>query len=114
MNILSLATLTQKNGTRLSIEDVQNICNDVRSGMSYGDIQKKYNIGGGRLTRILKICNVKSIVKGSWENMNPDDIQLSNNSETKPRNNELDSLLTKQVEVMKKNIESIKFKSFID
>lgn len=128
-NSLSLATLTQKNGTRLSNEDIQNICNDVRNGMSYRDVQKKYTIGGGRLTRILKMCNVKSIVRGGWENMNPIDVHLSNvttggnsgnirnNSSTSKVKNEpdnLDSLLAKQVEAMKKNMESIKFKSFID
>jgi hypothetical protein len=131
---LSLATLTQKNGTRLSNEDIQNICNDVRNGMSYRDVQKKYTIGGGRLTRILKMCNVKSIVRGGWENMNPIDVHLGNvttggncntirnsrDCNSNPSNpnvkhdNSLDSMLSKQVEAMKKNMESIKFKSFID
>jgi len=125
---LSLATLTQKNGTRLSNEDIQNICNDVRNGMSYRDVQKKYTIGGGRLTRILKMCNVKSIVRGGWENMNPIDVHLGNvttggNCRSNPSNpsnsnvkhdNSLDSILSKQVQTMKKNMESIKFKSFID
>ena len=126
---LKIATLTQKHGTPLSTEDIQNICDDVRNGMSYVDVRKKYTIGGGRLARILKICNVKSIVRGGWENMNPIDVHLSRdcngnlsnvttgggsgNSKVKHEDS-LDSILSKQVEAMKKNMESIKIKSFID
>jgi hypothetical protein len=134
MTELKIASLTQKHGTPLSTEDVKNICNDVRNGMSYIDVRKKYTIGGGRLARILKICNVKSIVRGGWENMNPIDVHLSSiagggncntirnsrdcnsnpsNSNVK-HDNSLDSMLSKQVETMKKNMEAIKFKSFID
>ena len=76
---LKIASLTQKHGTPLSTEDIKNICDDVRNGMSYIDVRKKYTIGGSRLARILKICNVKSIVKGGWEKMNPIDIQLNGN-----------------------------------
>lgn len=131
-----IASLTQKHGTPLTTEDIKNICEDIRNGMSYVDVRKKYTIGGGRLARILKICNVKSIVRGGWENMNPIDVHLSRDcngnlssssgnittgrgiskepSKVKNEPDNLDSLLTKQVEAMKKNMESIKFKSFID
>lgn len=127
-----LATLTQKNGTRLSEDDIKNICHDVQNGMSYRDIQNKYTIGGGRLARILKMCNVKSIVRGGWENMNPVDIHLNGTRENLNRNeykleknsnysdnyknnsDPVDKLLNNQIENMKKSMESIKFKSFID
>lgn len=102
-----LATLTHKGGTKLNITDVQNICNDVQNGMPYREIQKKYTIGGGRLQRILRICNVKSIIAGNWENMNPIDIKLhreNNKPVNEISNNICDSILH-GLSILKKNKE---------
>ena len=49
----TVALRTMNNGTKLSPEDLQNIRNDVESGVPYRTIQKKYNIGG------TKVCNLK-------------------------------------------------------
>lgn len=54
-----IAIRTTSSGTKLSAEDIQSICNDVESGVPYRTIQRKYNIGGGRLTRILKLNNTE-------------------------------------------------------
>lgn len=103
MNNSHPATFTRKGGTKLNDQDIVNICNDVQQGVPYRELQKKYKIGGGRLARILKICNVRSIVGGNWEQFEIPSIE----------ENSVDSVLSKQIDNMKKSMDNIKLKSFI-
>lgn len=90
--------LQTNNSTKLTMHDVQNICDDYKNGLSRNNIQKKYHIGGNRIAKILSANSVTKNSKYIIERNN---------------DNNIDQVLTAQIENMKKNMESIKFKSFI-
>lgn len=119
--------LQSNNATKLSLDDLKNICIDYQNGMSRNNIQKKYSIGGNRIAKILNANNItknsKYIIRDApnWqmESSNQNNRQsrncLSNQSNSEESNpSDIDQLLTKQIENMKKNIDNIKFKSFIE
>ena len=109
--------LQTSNSTKLTMDDVQNICDDYKNGMSRNNIQKKYNIGGNRIAKILNANNItknsKYIIVRDAPNFieTPKRIQSSNPSNSDDDN--INKLLTTQIENMKKSMENIQFKSFI-
>lgn len=111
MNILQ-----SDNSTKLNLDDIKNICDDYTCGMSRNNIQKKYHIGGNRIAKILKANNITKNSKYIIIRDSPDFIGGNLESDDKMQNNysnNLDIVLSNQIENMKKSMESIKFKSFI-
>lgn len=50
----------RRNETVLTDEDVKNICMHSKNNVPYSIIQRKYKIGGDRLTKILRANNCES------------------------------------------------------